>query len=114
MWTLVGAGIKTVEQSTRRMDQVLPKSCVHHKNKVEGFDPDNNTVTLDNGDKVFILDPFIFIIVQHNIIRYLFWFRLHNNDRGGLVMIYLKFIKDFQYNLSLYFDIHMQHLTEHR
>ena len=61
MWTLVGAGIKTVQQSSRRMDQVLPKNCVHHKNKVEGFDPDNNTVTLDNGDKVVILYQFIFI-----------------------------------------------------
>lgn len=52
MWTLVGAGIKKVEQSTMRMDQVLPKQCVHYKQKVGSFDPLKNEITLANGEKL--------------------------------------------------------------
>lgn len=52
MWTLVGAGIKKVDQSGMPMDEVLPKYCVHYKQSVSEFDPDHNTVTLSNGQKV--------------------------------------------------------------
>lgn len=52
MWTLVGAGIKKVDQSAMPMTEVLPKQCDHHKERVTGFDPDNNTVTLSNGQKL--------------------------------------------------------------
>jgi len=52
MWTLVGAGIQAVESTQNLMADVLPKSCAHIKQRVQGFDPDNNTVELDNGDKL--------------------------------------------------------------
>ncbi|KAL4237657.1 hypothetical protein ACF0H5_002371 [Mactra antiquata] len=52
MWTLVGAGVKTVDQSAMPMERVLPKACDHHKQKISEFDPDKNTVTLENGQKL--------------------------------------------------------------
>ena len=52
MWTLVGGGVKTVEQSQKLMDEVLPKNCHRFSEYVTEFDPDNNTITLGNGDKV--------------------------------------------------------------
>ena len=52
MWTLVGAGIKNVNQSARLMTEVLPQECVHYPQKVAEFDPDNSQVKLANGDVV--------------------------------------------------------------
>ena len=52
MWTLVGAGIKKMEQSAMPMHEVLPKHCVHYKQHVSEFDPDHNVVTLSDGQKV--------------------------------------------------------------
>jgi sulfide:quinone oxidoreductase len=54
LWTLVGAGIKKVEQTARPMKDVLPKNCDHLAEKVAEFDPDRNTVILGNGKKVCI------------------------------------------------------------
>lgn len=52
LWTLVAAGIKKLDQTVRPMKDVLPKNCDHHKEKVQEFDPENNTVTLGNGQKL--------------------------------------------------------------
>ncbi|KAK3095999.1 hypothetical protein FSP39_021834 [Pinctada imbricata] len=52
MWTLVGGGIKTLSQSTKSMSKVLPKSCDWIKTRASSFDPDNNTVTTDDGQKI--------------------------------------------------------------
>ncbi|XP_053398463.1 sulfide:quinone oxidoreductase, mitochondrial-like [Mercenaria mercenaria] len=52
LWTLVGAGIKTVAQTARPMKDVLPKKCDHHTEAVAEFDPENNSVTLGNGKKL--------------------------------------------------------------
>ena len=52
MWTLVGAGIKNVNQSSRLMTDVLPQECVLYPQKVAEFDPDNSQVKLANGDVV--------------------------------------------------------------
>ena len=52
MWTLVGAGIKNVQESTKLMSDVLPTECVHYKQKVVEFDPEANQVTLSNGEVV--------------------------------------------------------------
>nr|QGW51953.1 sulfide:quinone oxidoreductase [Sinonovacula constricta] len=52
MWTLVGAGIKTVDQSAMPMESILPKQCDLHKYKAVEFDPQNNTVTLSNGEQL--------------------------------------------------------------
>ena len=55
LFTLVGAGIKTVSQSERPMSKVLPSQCVHYPYKVTEFHPDNNLVILNNGEIVSLL-----------------------------------------------------------
>lgn len=52
IWTLVGAGAKSLESSGRPMGDVIPPDSTWIKNRVASFDPDNNRVILDNGDEV--------------------------------------------------------------
>lgn len=52
MWTLVGGGLKTLEQSGRPMESLLPKEAAWFKEKVQSFQPDENSVTLESGDKL--------------------------------------------------------------
>ncbi|XP_013409111.1 sulfide:quinone oxidoreductase, mitochondrial [Lingula anatina] len=52
MWTLVGGGIKTLEDSSRPTKNVLPKQCDWIKQKAASFDPHKCTVTTDNGDEI--------------------------------------------------------------
>ncbi|KAK7074777.1 hypothetical protein SK128_016877 [Halocaridina rubra] len=52
MWTLVGGGMKTLENSGKPMSQVLPKKADWIKQKVVGFDPKNNKVTTDDGQEI--------------------------------------------------------------
>ena len=54
LWTLVGGGLKTFEETVRPTKDVLPKKCDWIKAKVVNFDPDNNTVTTSDGQKVCI------------------------------------------------------------
>jgi len=52
MWTLVGGGLKTLEQSGRPMESLLPKQASWYREKVSSFSPDENSVTLESGDKL--------------------------------------------------------------
>ncbi|XP_053398451.1 sulfide:quinone oxidoreductase, mitochondrial-like [Mercenaria mercenaria] len=52
MWTLVGGGIKTMDQTEIRTAEVLPKPCKLYKTRVSEFQPDRNMVVLDNGQKL--------------------------------------------------------------
>ena len=52
MFTLIGAGVTTVNQSEKLMTDVLPKQCVFYQTKAEEFDPESNQVTLASGDVV--------------------------------------------------------------
>ncbi|XP_023329172.1 sulfide:quinone oxidoreductase, mitochondrial [Eurytemora carolleeae] len=52
MWTLVGGGLKTLEQSGKSMESVLPSSATWIKEKVTGFQPEENYVTTESGDKI--------------------------------------------------------------
>jgi len=52
MWTLVGGGIKTFEQSGRPMKDVLPKSATWIKDSAVEFDPKNNKIITKKGHKV--------------------------------------------------------------
>ena len=52
MWTLVGAGIKTTEQSRQQQKDCIPSKAKWIKHSVEGFDPDNNIVHICNGEKI--------------------------------------------------------------
>ena len=50
-WTLVGAGTYDFEKTARPMSSVIPKNATWIKDKVTGFDPDNNIVhTASKGD----------------------------------------------------------------
>lgn len=50
MWTLVGGGMKTLEESGRPMGEVLSPLVKWVKDKAEKFDPQNIQVTTKNGD----------------------------------------------------------------
>ena len=52
LWTLVGGGLKTLEQSFRPMKQLLPKTLKWEQHCIKKFDAPNNQLTLDNGSKV--------------------------------------------------------------
>lgn len=52
MYTLVGAGVTTVDKSEKLMTDVLPQHCVLFESKVAEFDPEAKQVTLSNGEVV--------------------------------------------------------------
>ncbi|KAK6184652.1 hypothetical protein SNE40_007083 [Patella caerulea] len=52
MWTLVGGGIKSLDDSSRSMKSVIPSGCEWIKDKAVKFDPINNTVTTAHGTNV--------------------------------------------------------------
>lgn len=52
MFTLIGAGIKSIESSRKSMKDVLPKKAQWIKDKVVSFKPELNTVTTSNGDTI--------------------------------------------------------------
>ncbi|KAH8302326.1 hypothetical protein KR044_005182, partial [Drosophila immigrans] len=52
MFTLIGGGMKRLEQSTRQMADVLPKKAKWLREKACEFDPDNNTVTTSSGNTI--------------------------------------------------------------
>ena len=52
MWTLVGGGVKTLEQSVRPMQSLLPRQATWLRDSVETFHPDTNTLLTAAGDTV--------------------------------------------------------------
>ncbi|GAB1605827.1 sulfide:quinone oxidoreductase, mitochondrial-like [Argonauta hians] len=52
LWTLVGGGLKNLEDSRRPMASVLPSKSEWIQNSVTEFHPDSNYVTLKDGSKV--------------------------------------------------------------
>ncbi|XP_043084499.1 sulfide:quinone oxidoreductase, mitochondrial isoform X1 [Puntigrus tetrazona] len=52
IWTLVGAGAKSVASSGRSTASVIPSGVTWVKSKVAEFDPENNTVRTDSGKKI--------------------------------------------------------------
>jgi sulfide:quinone oxidoreductase len=51
LWTLVGAGVFPREESEREMGDYIPEGAEWLQQKVTSFNPDNNAVMLDNGEK---------------------------------------------------------------
>lgn len=51
-WTLVGAGTFDIQKTKRTEASVIPKGTRWIKNKVASFQPEQNQVTLDNGETV--------------------------------------------------------------
>lgn len=52
MFTLIGGGMKRLEQSYRLMGDVLPKNIKWIKEKAINFDPNNNMVTTSGGNEI--------------------------------------------------------------
>lgn len=52
LWTLIGAGVFPKEESMRNEADYIPAGATWIKEFVESFDPDTNSITLENGDKV--------------------------------------------------------------
>lgn len=52
LWTLVGAGVFPKEESEREQVDYIPRECNWIKEFVATFEPDSNSLTLKNGDKV--------------------------------------------------------------
>ena len=52
LWTLVGGGVATVEETRRDEAKVLPKGVHWIQDRVEGIDPDVHQVTLAGGETV--------------------------------------------------------------
>ncbi|CAG8801793.1 4037_t:CDS:1, partial [Racocetra fulgida] len=51
LWTFVGAGLKTFDESAKTMKEVLPEDAEWIKNKATKVDPENNTVILQDGQQ---------------------------------------------------------------
>lgn len=50
LFTLIGGGIKSFDQAKRPMRNVLPKNATWLQENVMSFDPEQNQVTMSNGD----------------------------------------------------------------
>ncbi|EPQ29618.1 uncharacterized protein PFL1_02837 [Pseudozyma flocculosa PF-1] len=51
-WTLVGGGLKNKEDLRRPLKSLLDPKLKHYAANVQGFSPDDNLVTLANGDRI--------------------------------------------------------------
>ncbi len=51
-WTLVGAGISTVENTAKDMSSLIPKGVTWIKKAVDAFDPDNNKIKTVDGTEI--------------------------------------------------------------
>jgi eukaryotic sulfide quinone oxidoreductase len=52
LWTLVGGGLKKIEESSRPMSSILPKETKWIQNSIKSFDPKQDVVELKDGTKV--------------------------------------------------------------
>ncbi|MCX7649040.1 MAG: NAD(P)/FAD-dependent oxidoreductase [Flavobacteriales bacterium] len=51
-WTLVGGGVYDIQKTVKREADVIPKGVEWIRDYCESFDPENNQVSLRNGEKV--------------------------------------------------------------
>jgi len=52
LWTFVGSGLKTLDESKMAMKEVMPENAQWIKDSVASFNPDKNAVVLANGEAV--------------------------------------------------------------
>lgn len=52
LWTLVGGGVKKLQQTRSPTATVIPKGVTWIHDSIASFDPSNNCVTLKSGKKV--------------------------------------------------------------
>ncbi|KAI1319655.1 FAD/NAD(P)-binding domain-containing protein [Xylariaceae sp. FL0255] len=48
-WTLVGSGLKSLQETQRPLSQVIPEAVKHYSLRVSSFDPENNAVKTAEG-----------------------------------------------------------------
>ncbi|KAI0477810.1 FAD/NAD(P)-binding domain-containing protein [Xylariaceae sp. FL0804] len=48
-WTLVGTGLRSLEEMQRPMSSIIPSGVKHYPLRVSGFDPENNAVRTNEG-----------------------------------------------------------------
>ena len=67
MWTLVGGGEKTLQDSAKEMSKLMPKNATWIKEKVEQFDPAQNLVYTSDNKKVidFLFGRLFDVIYGH-------------------------------------------------
>ncbi|KAH7472063.1 hypothetical protein FOMA001_g13682 [Fusarium oxysporum f. sp. matthiolae] len=51
-WTLVGGGLKTKDQLRKPLASLINPKIYHYNDKVQSFRPDQNTISLRNGERV--------------------------------------------------------------
>lgn len=66
LFTLIGGGMKTLSQSRCSMKSVLPKHVNWIQDKVNSFNPEDNSVTTSNGDTISYDYMVISIGLQYN------------------------------------------------
>jgi sulfide:quinone oxidoreductase len=88
LWTLVGGGLKAVEESSRTMKSILPSKTKWIQNSVSSFDPDNNAVVLSDGSKV----PYDYLVVAVGIVpsydKIPGATEALNDEKSGVVSVY--------------------------
>ena len=52
LWTLVGGGVSSLQETVRPMASVIPDGVLWKKDKVVGFKPDENIVILGSGQEI--------------------------------------------------------------
>ncbi|KAL1922495.1 uncharacterized protein VTP21DRAFT_10034 [Calcarisporiella thermophila] len=52
LWTLVGGGLKTLEDSRKPMSEVIPQNVNWIRDRVIQAEPEHNSVTLSDGNKI--------------------------------------------------------------
>ncbi|KAG0316118.1 hypothetical protein BGZ97_007375 [Linnemannia gamsii] len=52
LWTFVGSGLKTLDESKMAMKEVMPEKAQWIKDSVASFNPTQNTVVLANGESI--------------------------------------------------------------
>ncbi len=52
MWTLVGGGMKSLEQSAQPMEKVLPKKARWIKDRAVQFNPEENRLITASGQEI--------------------------------------------------------------
>ncbi|KAG0029311.1 hypothetical protein BGZ82_008033 [Podila clonocystis] len=52
LWTFVGSGLKTLDESKMAMKEVMPENAQWIKDSVASFSPDKNAVVLANGEAI--------------------------------------------------------------
>ena len=67
MWTLVGGGEKTLQDSAKPMSKLMPKNVRWMQASLEQFDPKENAVyTSDNIKVTLFLLECLFMFSQYN------------------------------------------------